>query len=191
MATNLGQWERERFNYGESAGDGRGDFLRVHAIKAEDTNAKLFTWLSGGASEVTLPNALPISRGGTGATTVAALIKSIGFFIDANYVLRRGLKVISVTDKGITDNFNNVPTARFERISLGTYSLTGFEVSNNMWEYVIPLNTNGLPKYIIERSSIGDVMTLTCYEANTDVWPIAKGALIDIKDTDVINFEVK
>ena len=58
MATNLSPYERERFEYGEVAGDNKGDLLRIHAIKAEHTANLLFTWLSGASSEVRLPTPL-------------------------------------------------------------------------------------------------------------------------------------
>ena len=84
MPTNLAQWERERFLYGDAAGDGKGDLLRVHAIKAEHASNLVFSWLSGGASEVTLPNALPISRGGTGMTANPAMLVNLASASTAN-----------------------------------------------------------------------------------------------------------
>ena len=57
MANRLSQYERERFLYGDAAGDGKGDLPRVHTIKLEDMSNLIFSWISGGRSEVRLPDA--------------------------------------------------------------------------------------------------------------------------------------
>ena len=75
MPTSLAQWERERFKYGDAAGDGKGDLLRMHGIKAEHSMNLLFSWLTANRSEVRLLDSLPIERGGTGASTVTGLLR--------------------------------------------------------------------------------------------------------------------
>ena len=192
MPTNLAQWECERFLYGDAAGDGKGDLLRVHAVKAEHAHNLVFSWLSGGASEVTLPNALPISRGGTGATTVAGVIRKLGYFEDTNHVLRRGTKVLTLGNTGILDRFQNMPNAMFTRNGVGDYSITGVVPGTALFGMVLPVNhLNQLKCYATTSVAPSGEMVIKVFEANNTTNPPSAGAPMDLPAGTYIDLEVK
>lgn len=191
MPTNLAQWERERFNYGEVANDKKGDPIRIHAIKAEHTDNLLFTWLSGGRSEVKLPDALPIERGGTGATSVASAIRNLGYFEDCNYCLRRGIKVLTTNGTGIIDRFKNLPNASINHVDTGTYDITGITHSTDMWSYVVPLNTSHQPTLNLEFTTIENGVQMKVNTINYINGAPVIGALIDLPSTVKVDIECK
>lgn len=57
---------RDKLELGFSANDNMGDYLNIAMGKLEVALAEIYMYLSGGASEVQLGTAIPISRGGTG-----------------------------------------------------------------------------------------------------------------------------
>lgn len=143
MATNLSPYERERFEYGEVAGDNKGDLLRIHAIKAEHTANLLFTWLSGASSEVRLPNALPIERGGTGATTANRARMNLGMIINTNNEVSFGARAVSVYDGTVLDHDNTVKPY-FIKNGVGDYTVgnvTGFNPTS--FTYILPKDELG------------------------------------------------
>lgn len=145
MATSLSQYERERFKYGDAAGDGKGDMLRVHAIKAEQTECIVYNWLSGGRSEVRLPDALPIERGGTGGTTAQRGRLNMGIVVDTNNNLVFGSKVVSVYNGAVLDHDGTVKPV-FSKVAVGHYTITnvsGFAL--NGFKYRIPRDELGNP----------------------------------------------
>ena len=192
MPTNLAQWERERFNYGDAAGDGKGDPIRVHTIKAEHTNNLVFSWLSGGASEVTLPAALPISRGGTGSTSVAGVIRTLGYFEDSNHVLRRGTKVLTLSNTGIADRFQTLPAASFIKTGLGQYSIYNVEQDTKLFGLVIPMNYFNQPKYFVETSlGVDGELVVSTYLIDTSILPYGPGLPVDLPLGVTIDIECK
>lgn len=186
----LAQWERERFNYGEAAGDGKGDPIRVHAIKAEHTEKLVYTWLSGGASEVRLPEALPITRGGTGATTVAGTLRNLGYFEDANHTLRRGVKVLSFGNTGMRDQFKNVPDASFSRVAEGHYRITGANLSQALWGIVIPQGPEGFMKAFVELNTSNNIIEIKTYYPDFSTWPPKLGAPMDLPPGWQVDLEI-
>lgn len=143
MATNLGQFQRERFKSGDSAGDGKGDFLRDHSLKDEDFASKTFSWLSGGASEVTLPNALPVSRGGTGGASALRARLNLGIFVTTNNELVFGSKGVSLYEGTVLDHDDTVKPGYIKN-SVGSYripNVTGF--SPNQFTYILPKDELG------------------------------------------------
>lgn len=143
MATKLSQFERERFIYGEAAGDGKGDQLRVHAIKAEQTESIVYSWLSGGSSEVRLPNALPIERGGTGGTTAQRGRLNLGILVNTNNELVFGSKAISVYDGAVLDHDGTVKPG-FIKNGVGDYRINGpLGFALNGFKYCLPKDELG------------------------------------------------
>ena len=142
MAITLAQWERERFNYGESAGDGKGDFLHTHGVKAEHAETLVFSWLSGGASEVRLPTALPISRGGTGATTISKSRLNLGILVNTNNELVFGSKAVSVYDGTVLDHDGTIKPM-FSKQGVGKYLISGVTGFGSGFTYVLPRDELG------------------------------------------------
>lgn len=192
MATSLAQWERERFNYGEVANDKKGDPIRVHAIKAEHAETLVFSWLSGGLSEVRLPDALPVARGGTGSTTAQGTIRNLGYFEDTNYTLRRGVKVLSLTNTGILDRFQNLPNATFTRRALGEYVLKGVQLDTARFGMVFPLDKLNQLRYIATTTvgAEGEIV-VKVFKANNTTNPPSAGLAADLPAGVYIDIECK
>lgn len=141
----LSQWERDRFNYGEAAGDGKGDFLHTHGVKAEHAETLVFSWLSGGASEVKLPNALPVSRGGTGSTTANGTRLNLGIMVNTNNELVFGSKAASLYDGAVLDHDGTIKP---------------YFIKNGTGDYVVGKVTGFGPgfTYILPRDELGNLL---------------------------------
>lgn len=124
MASKLTPLIRERFLYGDAANDGKGDLLRIHAIKAEHSANILYDWLSGGKSQVSLPQALPVERGGTGGTTAQSSRLSLGMVVSTNNELLFGSRAISVYDGAVLDHDGTVKPG-FIKNGVGSYRING------------------------------------------------------------------
>lgn len=143
MATKLSMYERERFKYGDAAGDGKGDQLRIHAIKAEQSNTIVYDWLSGGKSEVRLPNALPVERGGTGGTTAQSGRLNLGLVVNTNNEVMFGSKVISVYNGAVLDHDGTVKPG-FIKNGVGDYRINGpLGFALNGFKYCLPKDEIG------------------------------------------------
>ena len=143
MPTSLSINERERFLYGDAAGDGKGDMLRIHAIKAEQANSILFSWLSGGTSEVRLKDALPIERGGTGGTTAQRSRLNMGILVNTNNELVFGSKAISVYNGAVLDHDGSVNPG-FIKNGVGNYRINGpLGFALNGFKYCLPKDELG------------------------------------------------
>ena len=134
MAINESNVERDRFEVGLAPGDKKGDLLRIHTLKTEHMAKILFNWLSGGRSEVRLPKALPIERGGTGGTTAQSGRLGLGLFVDTNDEVVFGPRAISLYDGVILDHTNEinpgytkVATGHYEVRNVSGFGLFGFE----------------------------------------------------------------
>ena len=143
MPTSLSINERERFLYGDAAGDGKGDMLRIHAIKAEQANSILFSWLSGGTSEVRLKDALPIERGGTGGTTAQRSRLNMGILVNTNNELVFGSKAVSVYNGAVLDHDGTVKPG-FIKNDVGNYRVNGpLGFALNGFRYCLPKDELG------------------------------------------------
>lgn len=142
MATKLGQFERERFNYGEVAGDGKGDFLRIHAIKAEQAETIVFGWLTGGLSQTKLLDALPVSRGGTGATTANKARLNLGLTVNTNNEVMFGSRAVSLYDGAVLDHDGTVKPY-FIKNGVGDYTVGNVIGFGSGFTYILPRDELG------------------------------------------------
>ncbi|ENO7683798.1 hypothetical protein ACJYQ2_002514 [Acinetobacter baumannii] len=69
---------RLEINWGKAPNDKTGDSARTGAQKINSNFLEIYSWLSGMASGDTLPVAIPVTRGGTGATTASGARKALG-----------------------------------------------------------------------------------------------------------------
>ena len=164
MATSLSQHERERFLYGDAAGDGKGDMLRIHALKAEQANSILFNWLSGGRSEVRLQDGLPIERGGTGGTTAQRGRLNMGIFVNTNNELLFGSKAVSLYNGVILDHDGSVKPV-YKKVALGHYEITGISgYALNGFKYCLPKDELGNVLCTCVIHFVGNTATVKVYE---------------------------
>ena len=193
MATKLSPWERERFKYGDAAGDGKGDFLHTHGVKAEHAETLVFSWLSGGASEVRLPDALPITRGGTGGTTAQKGRLNLGMLVNTNNELVFGSRAISVYDGAILDHDNTVKPG-FIKNGTGDYRINGplgFALFG--FKYCLPKDELGnvLCGAKIVFDATGLTLTTHPVKFNAGIYSIDETIKIDIPPTRCIDISVK
>lgn len=135
--------ERDRFLFGDAAGDGKGDFLRTHAQKAESMATQLYSWLSGGRSEVRLSDALPVERGGTGGTTAQKGRLNLGIVVNTNNELVFGSRVVSLYNGTVLDHEGTVKPV-YTKVGTGHYTLTnisGFAL--NGFKFCLPKDDLG------------------------------------------------
>ena len=193
MPNRLSQYERERYEFGEAAGDGKGDDLRVHTIKLEDMSNLLFTWLSGGRSEVRLSDALPIERGGTGGTTAQKGRLNLGMLVNTNNELVFGSRAISVYDGAVLDHDGTVKPG-FIKNGLGEYRINGplgFALFG--FKYCLPKDDLGNvlcgAKIVFDETGL----TLTTHPVvfNNGIYSIDEATKIDIPSTRCIDISVK
>ena len=193
MATNLSQYERERFNYGDAAGDGKGDLLRIHAIKAEQAESLVFSWLSGGSSEVRLPDALPITRGGTGGTTAQKGRLNLGMLVNTNNEVVFGSKAISVYDGAVLDHDGTVSPG-FIKNGTGNYRINGplgFALFG--FQYCLPKDVLGnvLCGAKIVFDATGLTLTTHPVTLQNGLWVMDELSFIDIPSTRCVDISVK
>lgn len=75
---------REKLEFGYSANDNTGSYLREGAEFIEDALSELYMFMSGQASSTNLPMALPKVSGGTGASTDLQHQAYINFYASRN-----------------------------------------------------------------------------------------------------------
>lgn len=164
MAINESNVERDRFIAGDAAGDKKGDMLRIHTLKAEHTAKILFSWLSGGKSEVRLPQALSIARGGTGGTTAQSARLSLGMFVDTNDEVVFGPRAISLYDGVILDHTNAIDPG-YTKVATGHYEVSkvpGFGLFG--FKYRLPKDDLGNLLCGCDITFNSDVATVKVYE---------------------------
>lgn len=140
---SLSNITRDELLYGDAPGDGKGEFLRNHVMKVETTFSILFDWLTAAASDTTLPNALPIERGGTGGTTAQSGRLGLGLFVDTNNQIAFGPKVFSVYDSTVLSSQTGI-TYTFLKNSVGDYTITGSKgYALTGFKYILPKDELG------------------------------------------------
>lgn len=71
---------KQTVNIGASVNDGSGDPARTAFNKLNQNDTELYNFIGGAANTTTLPAALPIAKGGTGATTAEQARENIGVY---------------------------------------------------------------------------------------------------------------
>lgn len=163
--------ERVKLEFGFSPDDGKGFLLQEGAKHIEDALDMLFMFLSGGASGVRLPLAIPLSRGGTGGVGEQGARK---------FVAGQGIKTFQpvllqyVPVAYCTVGFGGLPKTtvtteltseiKFIRVQKGVYKCTVFNgiKINGDFIYVQPDNYGnrsvcGVPTYA------GNEITITVH----------------------------
>lgn len=69
---------KQTVNIGAAVNDGSGDPARTAFNKLNQNDTELYNFIGGAANTTTLPTALPLAKGGTGATTAAAARTAFG-----------------------------------------------------------------------------------------------------------------
>lgn len=150
---------------GDSANDGNGEYLRIACMMYNQNFKDIVAWITGGGKESGVLNvSLPISQGGTGATTAAAARTNLGLVLGPNNELVYGNNSIEMYDDKFTlyGRVNN--DYSFERTGLGTYSLNDIG-SFSSYGYKILLPKDELDNVLVaaEVEIVERVLTVKTY----------------------------
>lgn len=163
---------RSKLKFGTSADDKTGDLLQEGARLIEDAFAEIYFFLSGGASEVKLPDTLPVSRGGTGVINDTLLgsvvVKNGSASMGLSAVLGVPQALITLTTNGANtyqfDGGTNIKSIRYTGYSF-TITGLGSEVIDES-SVAIPKDVNGNPLVAVHvvHDSVSKSYTVTVYE---------------------------
>lgn len=175
---------------GDAANDGKGDLLRVSVMKL-NTNINLIRdFLVGGSGRVRLNLPLPISRGGTGASSAQSARRELGVALfDCNGVLRKAESHVEV----YWDRVAKGPYAATEmnclivKTGIGTYTLTGLAAYTKI---VLPLDNTGKPGFIVEVNTLDPITKQMTFSVYSVTWLNGwiKDTLMDIPANLSFNF---
>ena len=177
---------------GDAANDRKGELLRISVLRL-NTNINLIRdFLTGGNGATRLNKPLPVSRGGTGASSAASAVKGLGLgVVDCNGFLRARMVHIKVYRDKITAG-PYVPTdSSFVIMKLGTgnYRITGI---TSITQMVMPFDMVNKPLFIVEVDSHNTTTKETIISVYSVKWENGwvKDALIDIPINTSFDIEI-
>lgn len=194
---------RNKLIFGYSANDNNGEQLRDGMISIEEAFCELYSFLSGGVSEVTLPVALPEVRGGTGFSTAEGI---------NGFVRKVGLNsFVPAMAKHVPVAYCSVGYGRNPKTTLLT-TVTGefsfIRLGEGVYKLSVPANyfvIDGDRIYTSQDNygnrSIGPVMTRVGNDITINVHPLVWDAVtgkmepdtstkVDVSENDYLNFIV-
>ncbi|AGY48121.1 hypothetical protein Presley_54 [Acinetobacter phage Presley] len=143
---NDGQSDVEYVEIGEAINDKKGEFLPV-AGRILNTNIRIIMdFLTGGTgSNKLIGHSLPVTRGGTGATSAQSARENIGLgFVDCNRVLRSAMPSMDVYDDKLVAGpylvTKNKPVKQLIKLGTGTYKITNVEKFSGFIALLDPFN---------------------------------------------------
>ena len=176
----------EKIEVGEVADDKKGWPLRDICVSLNLSLAEIVLWITGGAKEFgDLNNALPIERGGTGATTAASARKALGIVRGSNYELAFANNCLELYDDRVT-NYGLTDTVHgFTKVATGHYRLAAIVAGYGTGvKYIVPKDDIGNPLCYITISfeSTLDTADILVYGVGVDGSGnrISNGVLQDI-----------
>lgn len=123
---------KQTINQGTAPTGAGGDTFRSGSAKLQANDDELYNFIGGAANTTTLPAALPITKGGTGATTAAAARTNLGLSTAATATLTTARddstagRVLKVGDFGIGFSNSATSVADFNTTrKTGFYGLVG------------------------------------------------------------------
>lgn len=184
---------RERISIGEAANDGKGTDLNVAGKTLEDFMTQLCLFLTGSTSEVTIPNVLPTSRGGTGASTTQEQINYIRFYGSNSFAFTSNkyqpiaLITINNGSNGVVSPLTQLTQAIVvDKPNTGQYVFqlnnTNFAISNGKGTVIPDALGNQLFGYELNQN--GSTLTVNTYalkfDGTTGIYSLDKDKAIDV-----------
>lgn len=184
---------RDRISIGEAANDGKGTQLNLAGKLLEDFMSQLCLFLTGSTSEVLIPNVLPISRGGTGATTTQEHINYIRFYgansfaFTTNKYQPIALLTIDNGSNGVITPLTTLTQAiTVDKPNVGQYVFqlnnTNFAISNGKGTVIPDALGNQLFGYELNQN--GSTLSVNTYalkfDSATGIYSLDKDKAIDV-----------
>ena len=171
----------ERIPYGYAANDKKGIDLRNGTIIIDNNFIEIVLWITGGSkTEGPLNDALPISRGGTEATTAKGARENLGLVLGPNGEALIGNNSLEIYNTGYRV-YGKVDNAySFTRLDTGKYRLNGMLVGYGSLGF-----KEAYPKDELGNVLAGAVITLNGAELLIDVHPVKYGATGAVLDKSV------
>lgn len=148
---------------GQSAGDGKGDLLYNAMQKTNQNFVELYNWVGGATGSLVLPDFLPISRGGTGSTSVQGARKNMGLYVDVNGGVVFGYPVVDLFNHK-ADCTDATLQVGFTRTAVGKYVLTNTKgLGINGFKMVLPKDDLGIPLFGATLSYVDGLLQVNTY----------------------------
>lgn len=184
---------RERISIGEAANDGKGTDLNVAGKLLEDFMTQLCLFLTGSTSEVLIPNVLPTSRGGTGASTTQEHISYLRFYGSNSFAFTSNkyqpIALITI-DNGSNGLVTPLTTLSksivIDKPNVGQYVFqlndTNFAISNGKGTVIPDALGNQLFGYELNQN--GSTLVVNTYalkfDSATGIYSLDKDKAIDV-----------
>lgn len=153
---------------GQSAGDGKGDLLYNAMQKTNQNFVELYNWIGGATGSLVLPNFLPVSRGGTGSTSVQGARKNMGLYVDVNGGVVFGYPVVDLFNHK-ADCTDAALQVGFSRTAVGKYELTNTKgLGINGFKMVLPKDDLGMPLFGAVLSYTDGLLRISTYKTKID-----------------------
>ena len=118
--------EIEQLNYGEAPNDKKGFDARTSEMITDNNFKAIVFWITGGLKTFgSLLNALPVSRGGTEATTAKQARINLGFVTGPNSELVFGNYAVELFNTKYTKHGKTNNDYAFTHVGVGDYKLEG------------------------------------------------------------------
>ena len=118
--------EVEQLNYGEAPNDKKGFDARTSEMITDNNFKAIVFWITGGLKTFgSLLNALPVSRGGTEATTAKQARINLGFVTGPNNEFVFGNQSVELYDTGYRKYGAVNNDYAFTHVGVGEYKLEG------------------------------------------------------------------
>lgn len=170
---NEGQSDIEYVEIGEAVNDKKGEFLPV-AGRILNTNIRLIMdFIMGGTGGNRLiGHKLPITRGGTDASSAESARKNLGLgFMDCNKVYRAAMPSVDVYDDKLVPGpylvTEGKPVKQLIKLDTGTYKITNVERFSGFIALLDPFNK---PYFHVAFQSYDGVTKELTFVTTIPVW---------------------
>ena len=150
---------------GNSANDGKGEYLRTAAMMYNQNFRDIVSWVTGGSKTGgDLNKPLPVTQGGTGGSTAAMGRQNLGLVMGPNSEMVFGNNSIELYNAKYTiyGRVNN--DFAFLHTTVGVYTLNGVgEFSSYGYKQLIPKDDLGNPLIGAVVTIVAGLMTVKTY----------------------------
>ena len=161
--------EVEQLNYGEAPNDKKGFDARTSEMITDNNFKAIVFWITGGLKTFgSLLNALPVSRGGTEATTAKQARINLGFVTGPNNEFVFGNQSVELYDTGYRKHGAVNNDYAFTHVAVGEYKLEGLISDSFGTGYKMVLPKDELDNVLIGATItvLGGIATIKTFAIN-------------------------